>query len=89
MEHVREYPVLVTHTELSNGSAVPRSVSELASALAKLTVRFATSAGDVESAVSRDAGFESEMQGIFPGAGADGRVDDFTCVVPETAVEGG
>jgi len=126
MEHLSEYPVLVAHSELSDGSAVGRAVSELASALAEedLTVEFACTAADVEFAVSRDVGigaalldpelfgdeaadsaavaylgvfeegdnrfrgFESEMRGIFPRAGADGRLRYFTYVVPQAVVGG-
>jgi ornithine decarboxylase len=63
MEHLSEHPVLVAHSELSNGSAVGHAVSELASALAgkDLTVEFASSAADVEFAVSRDVGIGAAL----------------------------
>jgi hypothetical protein len=123
MEHLSEYPMLVAHAERSNGSAVGRGLSALVEK--QPTARLASSAADVESAVSRDAGigaapldpalfwaqgadsaavaclplfeegdnrfpgFESEMRGVFPRVGADGQIDYFTYLVPETAVEGG
>ncbi|MBV9413456.1 MAG: hypothetical protein JO363_00605, partial [Solirubrobacterales bacterium] len=63
MEHLSDYPVLVAHSEQSDGSAVGRAVSELASALAEkeLTVEFASSAADVEFAVSRDVGIGAAL----------------------------